>query len=336
MAPVKSIKVELNGELRRFVSPPALTYAHLAARVRSLFSLRDDDDATPTMSYRDEDGDLVRISSDDELALALRLHCEGVIPGATLRLFAAQGGLPAASTATSTAATTGAPHKKKMCVNKLPKNQAKARFVKDVTIEKGQILEPGAQFTKIWRFRNEGTAAWSRGTQLLHLPKNSDNLGGPAVVPLPDGGELRPGQEIDVAVDLTAPTKPGRYIAYYRLYDAQRDKRFGQRVWVEILVVSASSDSDDVAAAAAAAGGSDEWQLLDKDEEKRRRKEAKKEAKKKAKASASAVSSSSEDDDGEAGAGADTAEKPKQVVKVCKKHGKKMVVAVKPASSDDA
>jgi len=248
MAPVASIKVEFNGELRRFISPsPTITFAELSSRVRALFSIKDSD--TPALSYRDEDGDLVRISSDDELLLALRLHAEGVITGTTLRIFANQRGL---------LPTSPAKVKKTVC-----KNQAKARFVKDVTVEKGQVIEPGATFTKVWRFRNEGTTSWGRGTRLMYLPKNSDSLNGPMTVPLAVN-EVKVGQEVDVAVDLTAPTKAGRYVAYYRLYDPARDKKFGQRVWVEILVVSGSSSSEaDLS-----------WQLVDneKDGKKKKRK----------------------------------------------------------------
>jgi len=304
MAPVQSIKVEFNGELRRFVCPPTMNFADLNARVCGLFSLAADDKErdAPVLSYRDEDGDLVRISNDDELGLALRLHAEGVIVGATLRLYVSQRGmlLPTAPT-TATApplagddtmlastaadgieaavARPGLPRGpagggKKKCMN-----QAKARFVKDVTIDKGQVIEPGAAFTKIWRFRNEGIAAWARGTQLSLLPKNSDNLGGPSVLPLDATDEVTPGKEIDVAIDLVAPTQPGRYVAYYRLYDPARDKRFGQRVWVEILVVSSSSSDGD------------EWQLLAESGGKPQPKKARRG--KKAKVSAS----SSEEDD---------------------------------------
>jgi len=42
-------------------------------------------------------------------------------------------------------------------------------------------------------------------------------------------------QELDVAVDFTAPEHPGRYISYWRLASASGQK-FGQRVWVLIQV----------------------------------------------------------------------------------------------------
>jgi hypothetical protein len=44
-------------------------------------------------------------------------------------------------------------------------------------------------------------------------------------------------KEIDVAVDFVAPTRPGRYISYWRLASPSGQK-FGQRVWVHIQVVT--------------------------------------------------------------------------------------------------
>lgn len=332
MAPVQSIKVEFNGELRRFVYPATLSFADLAARVRGLFSLAEEDDA-PVLSYRDEDGDLVRISNDDELGLALRLHAEGVIVGATLRIYVSQRGvLPSAAATSATTVTAGttiatavaaattrganaAPHghggKKKPCA-KCAQNQAKARFVKDVTIDKGQVIEPGAAFTKIWRFRNEGMAAWARGTQLLLLPKNSDHLGGPSVVPLAATDEVTPGKEIDVAIDLVAPTKPGRYVAYYRLYDPARDKKFGQRVWVEILVVSGSSSDGD------------EWLLLAETGGKHKKARHGKKAK---------VSASSSEEDGNAPAAATTTKRAR--AKTGKPAKQSVPIAGQSAGEDD-
>ena len=41
--------------------------------------------------------------------------------------------------------------------------------------------------------------------------------------------------ELDVAVDFTAPEHPGRYISYWRMASPSGQK-FGQRVWVLIQV----------------------------------------------------------------------------------------------------
>jgi next-to-BRCA1 protein 1 len=46
----------------------------------------------------------------------------------------------------------------------------------------------------------------------------------------------QPGEERDVAVDMIAPEKPGRYVSYWRLIHPD-GSRFGQRVWVDVIVI---------------------------------------------------------------------------------------------------
>ena len=43
------------------------------------------------------------------------------------------------------------------------------------------------------------------------------------------------GKELDVAVDFTAPSRPGRYVSYWKMASPSGQK-FGQRVWVLIQV----------------------------------------------------------------------------------------------------
>lgn len=79
-----------------------------------------------------------------------------------------------------------------------------ARFVDDVTIVDGAVMQPGQSFVKTWRMRNTGTSTWEPGYELAFLA--GDPLGGPQAVPLPPA---QPGQIVDVSVTLTAPTTPG-------------------------------------------------------------------------------------------------------------------------------
>lgn len=104
------------------------------------------------------------------------------------------------------------------------------RFVTDVSIEDGTHVEPEQNFVKIWRMRNEGTAAWPEGTRLLFV--GGDNLSNVESVGVPTIG---PNCEADLAVDMTASTKAGRYVGYWRLATPDGN-RFGQRVWVDVVV----------------------------------------------------------------------------------------------------
>jgi len=104
------------------------------------------------------------------------------------------------------------------------------RFVADITVEDGTSMTPQQQFAKIWKMRNEGTSAWPENTRLSFV--GGDKLSSVEAVAVP---VVEPGVEVDIAIDMTAPTLPGRYVGYYRLLTPD-GTRFGQRVWVDVVV----------------------------------------------------------------------------------------------------
>jgi hypothetical protein len=91
-----------------------------------------------------------------------------------------------------------------------------AQFVKDITVSDGTGFSPGSKFTKTWRIKNIGTCTWTNGYNLVFA--SGDQMGAPSVVALP--GTVRPGETIDVSVNLTAPTKVGKYRGYWQLRNA--------------------------------------------------------------------------------------------------------------------
>jgi len=108
-----------------------------------------------------------------------------------------------------------------------------ARFVEDVNIPENTEILPGTQFTKIWRLRNSGTEPWPSDTQLIHI--GGDKFEGDTWAPV---SPAAPGQEIDVAVSLVAPLQPGRYVSYWRLAEPPHMRKFGQRIWVQVVIVN--------------------------------------------------------------------------------------------------
>jgi len=130
-----------------------------------------------------------------------------------------------------------------------------ARHVKDVTIADGTELLPNTPFVKTWKLRNEGEGAWPAGCRLLFISRKGDRMGGPDSVPVAgEGVVIAPGQEVEISVNLVAPSEPGRYASYYKLVTPE-GYRFGQRLWVSIAVSgsSSSSSSDEEAKYAPAA-----------------------------------------------------------------------------------
>ncbi|CAI5980478.1 unnamed protein product [Closterium sp. NIES-65] len=114
-----------------------------------------------------------------------------------------------------------------------------ARFVRDVSVHDGKEMAPLTRFTKIWRLRNSGSVPWPCDLQVIHA--GGDLLSETTTVPLelPRGG-VYPEQEVDVAVDMAAPARPGRYMSHWRLL-APGGPKFGHRFWAQIQVVEASA-----------------------------------------------------------------------------------------------
>jgi hypothetical protein len=106
-------------------------------------------------------------------------------------------------------------------------------FVKDVTVDDGTKFLPGESFTKIWRLRNAGSCTWNTSYGITF--DSGEAMGAPATVYLP--GNVAPGQEVDVAVAMKAPTTAGTYRGNWRMRE-QGGSKFGLVFYVEIVVQS--------------------------------------------------------------------------------------------------
>lgn len=110
----------------------------------------------------------------------------------------------------------------------------------DVTIPDNTKFAPGATFTKKWRIFNTGSCTWSTSYKVVF--ENGDAMNGPASFALPTS--VAPGQSIDIAVDLKAPTSPGTFQGNWKLQNASGQK-FGlgagnAAFYVKIIVESVS------------------------------------------------------------------------------------------------
>lgn len=90
-----------------------------------------------------------------------------------------------------------------------------ARFVEDVSIPDGTRLNPGESFVKIWELENVGTCTWSEDYELVF--SRGDQMSGPDSLAIDQ--EVEPGDRIQVAVDLIAPTSKGEYRGNWMLSD---------------------------------------------------------------------------------------------------------------------
>ncbi|KAJ2811980.1 hypothetical protein GGI24_006746, partial [Coemansia furcata] len=107
-----------------------------------------------------------------------------------------------------------------------------AIFVEDVTIPDGTHMAPGESFVKIWSVANMGDTEWPRDTMLVHIEGEPTIPGNKKTVPIVVSKRY---EQVGIAVDLVAPTKPGRYVSQWRLMTAE-GQYFGTGLWCTIVV----------------------------------------------------------------------------------------------------
>ncbi len=83
----------------------------------------------------------------------------------------------------------------------------KAAFVSDVTVPDNSYLSANTAFTKIWRLKNTGTCTWTTAYSTTFV--SGDPMS--AVYPVPMPYTVYPGQSVDVAVNMVAPSYAGTY-----------------------------------------------------------------------------------------------------------------------------
>ncbi|MBQ6341826.1 MAG: transporter substrate-binding domain-containing protein [Anaerolineaceae bacterium] len=109
------------------------------------------------------------------------------------------------------------------------------QFVSDVSIKDGHQVNPGEKFQKIWRVRNNGTCTWTPGYSFSFV--SGDQMSGRTVR---ISSAVKPGETIDLAVDLIAPNAKGTYKGNWQMRTPQ-GVGFGQVVWVKVRVNSSIS-----------------------------------------------------------------------------------------------
>ncbi|WVZ13012.1 hypothetical protein V8G54_017542 [Vigna mungo] len=129
---------------------------------------------------------------------------------------------------------------KKSAILKHARPKLDSQFILDVNVLDGTMMAPSTAFTKIWRMRNNGTVAWPKGTKLVWIGGDKFSDSHSVDLEVQDGVPIE--KELDIAVDFTAPRRPGRYTSYWRLATSSGHK-FGQRVWVLVQVDASLKDS---------------------------------------------------------------------------------------------
>lgn len=111
----------------------------------------------------------------------------------------------------------------------------KAVFVSDVTIPDGSIIAPGASFVKTWKLQNAGTSTWNTSYSLVFI--SGDQMGTIVAVPLTQS--VAPGQQVELSVNMAAPTNTGKFQGFWRMKN-DAGQLFSDSVYVLINVGSGS------------------------------------------------------------------------------------------------
>jgi hypothetical protein len=148
---------------------------------------------------------------------------QGAIYTAAAQTIAAQVGQPPASTTEPPPpppANTEAPPQPQPTSTHTPVPSAtsicdKTQFVSE-TIPDGTVFAPGATFVKTWRVRNVGNCTWTAAYAIVF--DSGNHLGAPDAIPFP--GNVAPGQEVDLSINMQAPAAPGNYESYWKFRNA--------------------------------------------------------------------------------------------------------------------
>lgn len=117
-----------------------------------------------------------------------------------------------------------------------------AQFVSDVTIPDETQFVTGTAFTKTWRLRNVGSCDWTSGYRVIF--DSGDQMNAPFETQF-TGGIVSYGNQVDISVNLVAPSSPGTYIGYFKLRSPD-NQVFGTgsnadgNFWVKIVAIAPS------------------------------------------------------------------------------------------------
>jgi len=164
-------------------------------------------------------------------------NASGILPANTIPAKTGSTDVPQDTVAPANTATQGPPPTN----TPIPCNWA--QFVTDVTVPDDTEFIAGSAFTKTWRLRNVGSCDWTSGYRLIF--DNGDQMSAPYESQFTTG-VVPPGSQVDISVNLTAPSSAGTYIGFFKLRSSD-NLVFGTggdtqgNFWVRIVVLTPSA-----------------------------------------------------------------------------------------------
>ncbi len=121
-------------------------------------------------------------------------------------------------------------------VTQIPLVQKNAFVFMGETVPDGTNFQPGQAFQKTWTIKNSGSSDWDKSYEFIKTSSHpiNESLGSPEHIPLAQ--EVKPGETIQIKVDLVAPKQDGQYTVFYELRDGTGLSVLNSQVWVTITV----------------------------------------------------------------------------------------------------
>ena len=109
----------------------------------------------------------------------------------------------------------------------------------EVSVPRGTVVKGGESFSMAWRLKNIGTTTWSGDYKAVFV--SGDKIAAPSTVNL--GGEVKPGHQVDISMDMAAPGTPGKYSGNWKLRNADGvnldiKNTSANALYVEVIVPS--------------------------------------------------------------------------------------------------
>lgn len=129
-----------------------------------------------------------------------------------------------------------------VAITNLPNCINQAKFISE-SIPDGMVFAPNQPFRKIWTLQNIGTCTWTPDYALVF--SKGESFKGASPIPLTR--TIPPGGQVELAIDLTAPSAPGDYQGFWKLRTPVGvEFALGQAgdvaFWVKITVSPTSSN----------------------------------------------------------------------------------------------
>ena len=105
----------------------------------------------------------------------------------------------------------------------------RAEFVSQSVADNSKF-PPGTYFAVTWRMKNVGTSTWNTSYQLRHF--SGDSLGAAPTIKFPK--EVKPGEQVDLLVDMKAPMTGGAFQSTWVLTNDQGVNFFPVYIIIEV------------------------------------------------------------------------------------------------------